>query len=216
MPNCKFTIRYTIRLIELRFEKAPISASFKPLAYALILLRKDGYPCVFYGDLYGICKMGSDFDKETKKHLESSPPHIENELGILPALILARKLYAYGEQEDYFLHRNCIGFVRYGNARCPWGMACVVNKHSKAMKIRMFVGEKHAGENWINILDGFQTTLEAETDDWTSKRKTRKNGNIRFIQINKKGYARFPVAIMSVSVWVNECAEGRDLFSLRL
>lgn len=26
---------------------------FKPLAYALILLRVDGYPCVFYGDLYG-------------------------------------------------------------------------------------------------------------------------------------------------------------------
>ena len=26
----------------------------KQLAYATILLRKDGYPCVFYGDLYGI------------------------------------------------------------------------------------------------------------------------------------------------------------------
>ena len=27
---------------------------FKPLAYAIILLRRDGLPCVFYGDLYGI------------------------------------------------------------------------------------------------------------------------------------------------------------------
>ena len=27
---------------------------FKPLAYSLILLRKDGLPCVFYGDFYGI------------------------------------------------------------------------------------------------------------------------------------------------------------------
>ena len=27
---------------------------FKPLAYALILLRKHGLPCVFYGDYYGI------------------------------------------------------------------------------------------------------------------------------------------------------------------
>ena len=26
---------------------------FKPLAYALILLRRDGYPCVFYGDYFG-------------------------------------------------------------------------------------------------------------------------------------------------------------------
>ena len=27
---------------------------FKPLAYSLILLRKHGMPCVFYGDYYGI------------------------------------------------------------------------------------------------------------------------------------------------------------------
>ena len=27
---------------------------FKQTAYALILLRKDGFPCVFYGDYYGI------------------------------------------------------------------------------------------------------------------------------------------------------------------
>ncbi|MCZ0902175.1 alpha-amylase, partial [Microcoleus sp. HI-ES] len=26
---------------------------FKPLAYAIILLRREGYPCVFYGDYYG-------------------------------------------------------------------------------------------------------------------------------------------------------------------
>jgi len=26
----------------------------KPSAYALILLREAGYPCVFYGDLYGL------------------------------------------------------------------------------------------------------------------------------------------------------------------
>ena len=27
---------------------------FKPSAYALILLRKDGLPCLLYGDYYGI------------------------------------------------------------------------------------------------------------------------------------------------------------------
>lgn len=30
-----------------------IDPTFKPLAYALILFRGDGYPCVFAGDLYG-------------------------------------------------------------------------------------------------------------------------------------------------------------------
>lgn len=31
-----------------------VQDGFKPSAYALILLRKDGYPVVFYGDYYGI------------------------------------------------------------------------------------------------------------------------------------------------------------------
>ena len=31
-----------------------VDSWFKPLAYALILLREAGYPCVFYGDCYGI------------------------------------------------------------------------------------------------------------------------------------------------------------------
>ena len=30
-----------------------VEAWFKPLAYALILLREAGYPCIFYGDYYG-------------------------------------------------------------------------------------------------------------------------------------------------------------------
>ncbi|WP_435524713.1 hypothetical protein [Chryseobacterium indoltheticum] len=33
--------------------EAPVEAWFKPIAYALILLREKGYPCVFYPDLYG-------------------------------------------------------------------------------------------------------------------------------------------------------------------
>ena len=31
----------------------PVDLWFKPLAYALVLLREAGYPCVFYPDLYG-------------------------------------------------------------------------------------------------------------------------------------------------------------------
>lgn len=60
---------------------------FKPLAYALILLRPDGYPCVFFGDLYGC---GGD---------NPQPPVAQ-----LDDLIRARKLYAYGEQVDYWDH----------------------------------------------------------------------------------------------------------------
>lgn len=73
--------------------EAPIEPFFKPLAYCLILLRQEGYPCVFYGDLYGI-KGEHPFDPACG--------------GKLPDLTLARKLYAYGEQNDYFDEANCI------------------------------------------------------------------------------------------------------------
>jgi alpha-amylase len=81
--------------------QTPIKPTFMALAYALILLRKDGYPCVFYGDLYGLCEP------------HPSPPTC---WGKLPDLILARKLYAYGEQVDYFERRDCVGWTRSGRS----------------------------------------------------------------------------------------------------
>lgn len=68
---------------------------FKPLAYSLILLRKDGFPCVFYGDYYGIPEKG-----------------ISDKKDMLDKLLKVRKYYAYGEQYDYFYDRNVIGFTR--------------------------------------------------------------------------------------------------------
>jgi alpha-amylase len=42
-----------------------VSSGFKPLAYAMILLRTAGYPCVFYGDLYGPLVFRLSFEKAT-------------------------------------------------------------------------------------------------------------------------------------------------------
>lgn len=128
-------------------------------------------------------------------------------------MILARKLYAYGEQQDYFSHRNCIGFVRYGNARHPWGMACVMNNGLTPMKLRMFVGKRHAGERWSDVLDltqvpGGDDSKGKSVPNTDKKRKKKKT----VLRINSKGYANFPVGSMSVGVWVNEAAEGREGF----
>ena len=71
---------------------------FKPLAYSLILLRKEGLPCVFYGDYYGIPSQNIN--------------PINN---ILEVLIKARKKYAYGEQIDYFDNHNIIAWARTGD-----------------------------------------------------------------------------------------------------
>ena len=70
---------------------------FKPIAYSIILLSNAGYPCVFYGDFYGI-------------------PHdnIEPMKG-LQTLIELRKEKSYGEQHDYFDNPHMIGWTREGD-----------------------------------------------------------------------------------------------------
>lgn len=74
---------------------------FKPLAYAIILLRKDGLPCVFYGDYYGI----NSYEMPPMKNLES--------------LIKARKYFAYGDEINYFDDFNVVGWVRAGDEEHP-------------------------------------------------------------------------------------------------
>jgi len=55
---------------------------FKPLGYAVILLRESGYPCVFYGDYYGI------------------PANNIGPTRMLRLLLQIRLRYAYGIQHD--------------------------------------------------------------------------------------------------------------------
>ena len=109
--------------------------------------------------------------------------------GKLPDLTLARKLYAYGTQEDYFDEPNCIGFVRRGTWDKPAGLACVMSNAEPGQK-RMAVGEMHAGQIWTDIL-GFE---EKE------------------VQIDGDGFGMFPCPGTSVSVYVRRDAEGRDQF----
>lgn len=101
---------------------------FKPLAYALILLRKDGYPCIFYGDYYGI-------------------PHnqIKDKKEMLDAMLYLRKNYATGIQTDYFDNPNVIGWTREG------GMACILSDSDGGSK-RMFVGNQYANTVFIDSM----------------------------------------------------------------
>lgn len=70
------------------------------MAYALILLRSQGQPCVFYGDMYGLRDGSPCLSRPSCK-------------GRLPIMMRARKLYAYGEQRDYFDKKNCIGMIGF-------------------------------------------------------------------------------------------------------
>ena len=162
----------------------PIRHSFTPHAYALLLLRQDGHPCVFLGDLYGI-----------------AGPHPEPPTcwGKLPGLILARKLYAYGHQTDYFERSDCIGWTRHGNFVNPDGCAVIMSwtqgtsiEHC-APFLRMNVGSQHAGEVWTDVL----------SFEWSE------------VAIDQDGNGRFPCQRNNIACFVSEAATAREMFPVR-
>ena len=134
---------------------------FKPAAYALILLRQNGLPCLFYGDYYGI---QGDYGQESFKE-------------VLDTLLYARKELAYGQETDYFDDPNCIGWTLSG-AENQSPLAVVIS-NDKASAKAMSVGSDYAGCTFRDLL-GHVPDL---------------------VTIDQNGWADFPVAETSVSVW---------------
>ncbi len=119
---------------------------FKPSAYALIMLMKDGYPCVFYGDYYGI--------KGEKS------PHTE----IIDSLLDIRRKYAYGEQVNYFDHPATVGLVRMGDKDHPGsGLALLISNGEDGHKV-MNVGKNRAGEVWYECTGDIKETVTIDAD----------------------------------------------------
>ena len=93
---------------------------FKPLAYALILLRQDGYPCIFYADYYGA------HYKDNGKDGGEYEIWLDSHKWLIDKFLYARSTYAFGDQYDYFDHPSTIGWTRLGNDENPGGMAVVL------------------------------------------------------------------------------------------
>ncbi|WP_147802824.1 alpha-amylase [Alkalicoccus halolimnae] len=121
---------------------------FKPLAYALILLRKDGYPCVFYGDYRGI---NGGSPKNGKKEM-------------LDPLLDARSRFSYGEQQDYFDDSNTIGWVRFGEDLLPQSGCAVVMTNGEAGFKHMCVGDGRAGEIWYDLTGNVRETVTIDEE----------------------------------------------------
>lgn len=120
---------------------------FKPLAYSLTLLRKDGFPCVFYGDYYGIPEKG-----------------ISSKNDILKTLLKVRKYYAYGEQYDYFNDRNVIGFTRLGDYEHHDSGLAVVMSDERGGGIQMNVGKKLANTVFYDCTGNLSETVYVDND----------------------------------------------------
>jgi alpha-amylase len=108
--------------------ESPVDPWFKPLAYATILLRREGYPCLFLADYEG----AEYEDRGVRIALPS-------QRGILDVLLEARRRFAFGEQLDWFDHPDVVGWTRLGDEKHPKTLAVLMSDGlggSKWMEVR--------------------------------------------------------------------------------
>ncbi len=154
--------------------QSPVDQWFKPLAYAIILLRIDGLPCIFFPAYYGARYMEKKDDQDIKVELQ----RVEQ----LPAMMRVRQLMAYGPQRDYFDHANTIGWTREGLDEQEFSGLAVVLTNGTAGDKRMEIGKRHSGARFVDIT-GHSTNIA---------------------EIDAEGFGQFFVGDRSVSVWIRE------------
>ncbi|BDA73673.1 Glucan 1,4-alpha-maltohexaosidase [Rivularia sp. IAM M-261] len=138
-----------------------VESWFKPLAYALILLRRDGYPCIFYPDYYGAHY--KDYANDGNEY----EIWIDSHKWLIDKYLFARQTYAYGDQYDYFDHANTIGWTRLGDDEHPGGMAVVVSNGSEGTKY-MEVGQPN--RTYIDITEHISEPVTTNEEGWAEFR----------------------------------------------
>ena len=103
---------------------------FKPLAYALILLMREGYPVIFYGDYYSENRKGT-FHRQ-----------------ILDMLLEARRRFAYGDQTLLFDHPSTVALIRHGDEEHPGSGVVLLMTNGDCGTKDVCLGAEHAGETW--------------------------------------------------------------------
>lgn len=134
-----------------------VESWFKPLAYALILLREAGYPCIFYADYYGAHyqdkgKDGNDYEIWMDSHRI-----------LIDKFLEARQAYAYGEQYEYFDHPSMIGWTRQGDPEHPGGLAVVLSNGEGGSKC-MEIG--HPNCTYIDITEHIKEPVTTNDEGW--------------------------------------------------
>lgn len=119
---------------------------FKEIAYGLILLRKDGYPCIFAGDYYGL----------------KGPVKTDPKMNMIDKMLSARKKYAWGDQDDYFDNEQVIGWVRRADQDHS-SLAVLISIGDMAEK-KMFVGEEEKGKTYVDLSGNNDSEVTIDQD----------------------------------------------------
>jgi alpha-amylase len=129
---------------------------FKPLAYSVILLRDQGYPCVFHADYYGAHYVDQRHGQEISIDLASQRRWIDR-------FLWARSPCAYGPQIDYLDHFNCIGWTRLGTACYPRALAVLMSDGDGGWKW-MNVGK--ANTSFVDLTGQIREPITTNGDGW--------------------------------------------------
>lgn len=186
-PNLSVTFVANHDTQECQSLAAPVQPWFVPHAYALILLRREGTPCVFWGDVFGTA---------------GPQPRLPACGGRLIRLVKARELFAHGEQEDYFAtgvlsrmseasarETSCIAWQRRWR-HDTHGLASLVVLLSISWtwkKRRIMVGKECAGQIFTDLMGW----------SWSG------------VRIGDDGFGLFPVGPRSITVWTRRDLPGR-------
>ncbi|HSO43417.1 MAG TPA: alpha-amylase domain-containing protein, partial [Rhodospirillales bacterium] len=122
----------------------PIAEAFRGQAYALILLRADGVPCLFYPDYHA---------NDARAPLQP----------LLDTLVAARRDFAYGPQTDYIDDPDVIGWTRQGDAEHPRAMAVVLTDGPPGSK-RMATGR--ANRTFLDVTGASAGSVTTGDDGW--------------------------------------------------
>jgi len=156
-PNLAVTLVSNHDTQPLQALESVVEAWFKPLGYALILLRKDGYPCVFAADYYGAHYHG--YGKVGNEHEIWMDTH----QWLIDKFLAARKKYAFGDQYDYFNHPNCVGWTRTGNAESPNGISVLLSNGGDGLK-HMETGSLNT--TYMDITEHINETVITNEEGW--------------------------------------------------
>jgi alpha-amylase len=134
---------------------------FKPLAYALILLRSEGYPCIFYPDYYGA------HYKDRGRDGNEYEIWMDSHQWIIDRLLFARKNFAYGPQYDYFDHPDIVGWTRLGTQEHPGAMAVMMSDGPGGGKW-MEVGKPNTA--FYDLTEQIKDPIQTNQDGWAEFR----------------------------------------------
>ncbi|WP_146005844.1 alpha-amylase [Fischerella thermalis] len=175
-----------------RFYESHVEEWFKPLAYAYILLRRQGYPCIFFPDYYG---SGNWYEAERQWHRAQLSGN-----SYLDLLLQLRKQFALGE-EQYYANPNVAGWVRLGFVPGAKGAMAVVinNAYNRVEAIRMNTGR--SSKRFYHL-----ATIKATPDGFLVVRDRYEmyGSKAEELYTDEFGWADFLADGGTVAIWIED------------